>query len=135
MRWVSMCCALTGSAHFVVGITRTNPHPHTTNDKYTRKNEALPLHYHILNQSFKRLFVRPPQYSYSWLPPSCSGFLTRRSCPVSTIVKGRHCPFPPLSPSFTVAYDWSNDSDDFLSHSKSIVTHLGNLVNDGAIER
>ena len=135
MRWVSMCCALTGSAHFVVGITRSNTHSYTTNDKYTRKNEALPLHYHILNQSFKRLFVRPPQYSYSWLPPSCSGFLTRRSCPVSTIVKGRHCPFPPLSPSFTVAYDWSNDSDDFLSHSKSIVTHLGNLVNNGAIER
>ena len=28
------------------------------------------------------------------------------SCSVSTILKLRHCPFPPLSPTFTVVYAW-----------------------------
>ena len=100
-------------------------HSHTTNYKYTQKDDALPFECHILNQSFGRLFVRPPQYSYSWLPPgpSCFGCLTRRSCPFITKVKGCQCPCPSISPIVTVAYDWSNDSDDFLSRSRVEINH------------
>jgi len=48
---------------------RTNTLSDTTNDRYTRKEDTLLLYYLILNQSFRRLFVRPPDILTHGPPP------------------------------------------------------------------